>query len=313
MKYIRPVLNLLSSFRLFFFLCLALAAAFVYQTLFNSGAAVYGSAWFAALGVLLAANIAACSLRRVRTAPAHFTLLHAGLVVVILGAFATRFYRFEASLPLRAGEEFSLAYTEGASYKLPFSVKLESFRLEYYAEPLGRLTVAENGVRRVYDAKDGLTIKVPGCGAVLKVLRVVRDFGLTRKNEVIEKSPYWHNPAVQLETTYAGKKKKAWFFANFPSMHAPGLPFELFYSLEQAEIKNFYSAVVIRPAAGPEVRAELGVNQPLKFDGYTLYQTSYDPADARYSLLTVTRDSGVWAVYAGFLMLLTGVLLWLRN
>ncbi|HAT73061.1 MAG TPA: hypothetical protein DCS63_09625 [Elusimicrobia bacterium] len=305
------MIKFLSSLRLFFAICLALAAAFVYQTLFNRGAPVYGAPWFAALGALTAVNIAACALKRTRTASAHFLLIHAGLVIVILGAFATRFFRFEASLPLRTGVPSDTAYAGDTAYKLPFLVTLEDFRLEYYAEPLGRITVEADGSRKVFDAREGAVVEGPG-SASIKILRAVRDFGLTAKNEVVEKSPYWHNPAVQLEVIANGKKRKLWFFSNFPAMHAQALPFDIFYALEQAEIKNFTSAVTVKPASGPEIRAEIAVNKPLRTGGYTLYQTSYDPAEAGYTLLTATRDRAVWVVYAGFALLLIGVLLWLR-
>ncbi|OGR68363.1 MAG: hypothetical protein A2081_02100 [Elusimicrobia bacterium GWC2_61_19] len=306
------MIKFLSSLRLFFAVTLALGAVLIYQTLFNRGAPVYGTPWFAALGVLAAANIAACALGRARTASARFLLLHTGLVVIILGAFLTRFYRFEAELPLRAGETTDTAYAGTAAYKLPFSVTLEDFSLEYYAEPLGRITVETDGSREVFDAKEGTVIEVPGL-APIKVLRAVRDFGLTAGNKVIEKSPYWHNPAVQLELKSGGKTRKLWFFSNFPAMHAQTLPFGVFYAVEQAEIKNFTSAVALKTAAGRELKAKISVNRPFKVDGYTLYQTSYDPAEAGYSLLTATLDRGAWVVYAGFAMLLMGVLLWLRK
>jgi hypothetical protein len=170
------------------------------------------------------------------------------------------------------------------------------------------ITVEEGGRNYILSSKEGAVIKTPG-GASLKVLRLLHDFGLTGKNEVVEKSPYWFNPAVQLEIGLGGKKKKLWFFGNFPGMHGQDLPFLVTYSLEQAEIKSFASSVTVKP----DVRAEIAVNKPLRMDGYTLYQTSYDPADATYSLLTVTRDRGLWVVYAGFVLLLTGVLLWLRK
>jgi cytochrome c biogenesis protein ResB len=273
---------------------------------------VYGAPWFAALGLLLAANIAACAFSRGKGARLHYVLLHAGLVVVIAGAFVTRLRRFEAQLPLHKGAAAELAQTASAAYRLPFSVELEDFRIDYYAEPMGRLVLEEGGARKVFDAKEGLVLR-PAAGGTVKVLRLVKDFGLTAKNEVVEKSPYWFNPAVQVELVSGGKKKKLWFFSNFPGMHGGSLPFELYYSIEQAEIKGFTSAVVITSADGKTVRGEIGVNRPLKFGGYTLYQTSYDPADAAYSLLTVTMDRGAWVVYAGFGLVLIGVLLWLRK
>lgn len=306
------MLKAVSSLRLFFSLAALLAAAFVYQTIFNKGASIYSSAWFSALGLALAVNIAACSLRRIKTAKPYFTFLHAGLIIIILGSFASRHYRFEAQLPLHAGETSSLAYTDNASYRLPFSVELKNFSVEYYAEPVGRLTIEEDGVTGTADAKEGAVIKTPG-GEPVKILRLVRDFGLTAKNEVVEKSPYWFNPAAQLEIQAGPRKKKLWFFSNFPGMHAQDLPFRIRYGLEGTDIKDFSSSVTVRTAGKPDISAEIAVNKPLRVGGYKLYQTSYDPADAGYSLLTVTMDRGAWLVYAGFAMLLIGIFLWLRK
>lgn len=307
------MLNFFSSLRLFFALCLALGAVFVWQTLFNKGPSAYGSAWFMALGALLAANIAACSARRLRAASPSFLLIHAGLVLVILGGFATRFLRFEAQLPLRAGAESDRVYAGNAVYQLPFSVKLESFRLDYYGEPYGVLTVMGEGGGRDFPVTEGSEISLPEHGARIKTLKLARDFGLTEKKEVRDKSPYWHNPAAQLEISLEGKKKKLWFFANFPGMHRSELPFHLFYRLENAHIKNFTSAVLVRPAGAEAFSAEISVNKPLRTLGYTIYQSSYDPAEASYTLLTVTRDRGLWAVYAGFAALLCGIFLWLKK
>ncbi|MCM2267768.1 MAG: cytochrome c biogenesis protein ResB [Elusimicrobiales bacterium] len=304
------MLKALASLRLFYVLCLALAGAFLYQTLVNRGAPVYGSWWFSALGALTAANIAACAFTR-RRSSAHYLLIHAGLVVVIAGAFATRAFRFEASLPLRTGQASALAYSGRDAYKLPFEVKLEDFRLEYYREPVGVLLVEDGGERETFAAEEGAVIRT--ASAEIKVLRLARDFGLNSGREVVEKSPYWLNPAARLEIKAGGKTHKLWTFANFPGMHAQDLPVRVAYALEQAEIKNFTSLVSVKNADGSEVKAEIAVNRPLRRGGYTLYQTSYDPADARYSLLTVTRDRGAWVVYAGFALLLPGLLLWLRK
>ncbi len=307
------MLNFISSLRLFFALCLALGLVFAWQTLLNRGPSLYGSPWFLALGALLAANIAACSARRARTAPLSFLLIHAGLVIVILGGFGSRFLRFEAQLPLRAGSESDRVYAGNAVYQMPFSVKLESFRLDYYGEPAGMVTVMDADGSRDYPVEEGSVISLPERGAEIKVLRLARDFGLNAKNEVTDKSPYWHNPAARLEISLGGKKKTLWFFAKFPGMHRAELPFHVFYRLENADIKNFTSAVLVRPEGGEAFSAEISVNKPLRAMGYTIYQSSYDPAEASYSLLTVTRDRGLWAVYLGFAALLAGIFLWLKK
>lgn len=307
------MLKIFASLHLFFALCLALGSVFIYQTIFNAGPPVYGSPWFAALGALLAANVAACAGRRLRTASASFLFIHAGIVLVILGAFASRALRFEAELPLRTGTESDRVYSGNAVYQLPFSVKLVDFRLEYYGEPSGKLTIRDEAGGTDFPVKEGTELKLPAKGAEIKVLRLARDFGLTGKNEVADKSPYWHNPAAQVEITTGKKKEKLWLFANFPGMHREGLPFHISYGLENADIKNFTSAVLVRPSGGAAFSAEISVNKPLRTGGYTLYQSSYDPAEAGYSLLTVARDRGLWAVYAGFAALLTGLFLWLKR
>ncbi len=312
-KLFAAMLRALSSLRLFFILSALLAAAMLFETLFNRGASVYGTAWFAGLGLALAANIAVCSLRRIRTAPTHFTLLHLGLVGVIAGAFLTRYTRFEAELPLYSGAATDSVDALDGIYRLPFSVRLEDFRLEYYAEPQGRLTVwDEQGQPLRVAAQPGASVRTSG-GVTVTVRQTRKDFGLNARREAVEKSPYWNNPAAQVEVASGADTRAFWVFSNFSGMGAPASPVRLSYAVEGAEIRDFISRVTIRSAGGEETRGEIRVNRPLKHAGYTLYQTSYDPADAGYTLLTVTRVRGLWMVYSGFAALLLGVGLWLRR
>ena len=300
------MLRFLSSLRLFYGLCGLLAASFVYQTLFNRGESVYGTAGFAALGLALAGNIAACTARRMRTAPWHFTMLHVGVIVVIAGAFLTRYTRFEAELPLRAGQTSDSVYTPEAVFRLPFAVTLDEFRLEYYAEPRGWMTVEEGGRMVRVEAHPGAELKTKS-GATLAVLQVRRDFGMNARHEVVDKSAFWLNPAIQVCVKDSSGPRTFWVFSRFAGHAVPNLPFRVAYTVEGADVRDFTSRVTLKSAAGTEARGEIRVNHPLHFSGYTLYQTSYDPADVGYTLLTVTRVRGLWVVYVGFVALLLGV------
>jgi cytochrome c biogenesis protein ResB len=303
----------LSSLKLFYGLCGLLAAAFVYQTLFNKGPSVYAAAWFSSLGLLLAFNIAACAGRRAGAAPLHYLLIHSGLVLVLLGAFSSRAFRFEAQMPLRAGEAASLAGEGKHLYRLPFSVQLKDFRIEYHAAPRGVLEVRQGTNLRELPAVPGAALKDPPPGTSLEVVSLLNDFGLSGGGAAKNKSPYWNNPAAQVRLGLGGKKKTLWVFSNFPGMHGGEYPFTLSLKIAGADIKGFVSSVTVTPAEGAPFDAEIAVNKPLRTGGYTLYQSSYDPADAGYSLLTVTRDRGAWIVYAGFAGLLAGILLWLKK
>lgn len=305
------MLKALSSLKLFFGLCLALAAVFCWQTLLAPAASPYASWWFSALGALLALNVGACAARRARHASAAYLLIHSGVILVLLGALASRAFRFEGDMPLKVGAESSYVYSGNSVYKLPFTVRLENFRIDYYREPRGLLTIADRDMRREIEAVPGLELE--HAGVKIRVLRLLRDFALDPKGQAGDKSPYWHNPAAELELDRGGKKARLWFFAEFPGMHREQLPFSLSYSLANAEVKDFTSSVLITPDGGHAFRGEVSVNRPLRVAGYSLYQASYDPADAGYALLKAARDRGLWAAWAGFALLLAGVLLWLRD
>ena len=49
------------------------------------------------------------------------------------------------------------------------------------------------------------------------------------------------------------------------------------------------------------------VNHPLKFNGYTFYQSGYNPNDPSWTSLEVVRDPGVPLVYGGFVSLICGL------
>ena len=57
------------------------------------------------------------------------------------------------------------------------------------------------------------------------------------------------------------------------------------------------------------------VNKPLHYGGYHFYQSSYDDKEGLYTVLSVTSDTGLYLVYAGYLMLSVGVFwhFWLRK
>jgi cytochrome c biogenesis protein ResB len=85
------------------------------------------------------------------------------------------------------------------------------------------------------------------------------------------------------------------------------LPFMLFFDYRE-RVKSYVSEITILDGAGREVKkAALKVNQPLTHRGYTIYQSSYDRESHGWTGLQVVADPGLWVVYAGFALLLAGV------
>jgi hypothetical protein len=75
----------------------------------------------------------------------------------------------------------------------------------------------------------------------------------------------------------------------------------------KGQIKDYLSDLVVMEGEEPVARKTIEVNHPLHHGGYHLYQYDYDKERGRYSILLVKSDSGLWTVYAGFLLLAAGV------
>jgi len=80
-------------------------------------------------------------------------------------------------------------------------------------------------------------------------------------------------------------------------------------------IKDYVSDVSIIENAKEVEHKTIEVNHPLHYRGYHFYQHSYDPDQLNYSILFVRSDSGLYIVYAGFLLVSIGsiVRFWFVN
>ncbi|MGA2192094.1 MAG: cytochrome c biogenesis protein ResB [Nitrospirota bacterium] len=76
-------------------------------------------------------------------------------------------------------------------------------------------------------------------------------------------------------------------------------------------IKNLASSVRITGDGKELCREVITINSPLKFGGYTIYQTAYsrDPRGRYYSGFEIVKDPGLPLVWAGFALLLAGLIL----
>jgi len=79
-------------------------------------------------------------------------------------------------------------------------------------------------------------------------------------------------------------------------------------------VKNYISDVTIIENGKASDNKIIKVNHPLRYGGYDIYQYSYD-SQGRYTILLVTSNSGLYAVYAGYWILCLGLVwqLWFKN
>lgn len=94
---------------------------------------IYGSWWFCSLWAVMAASGVAWLLRR-RVRKARVWLLHASLLVILLGALLTHLTASSGMLHLRCGEtaQFFMCQDDGSPRRLPFSVRLDQFTINYH-------------------------------------------------------------------------------------------------------------------------------------------------------------------------------------
>ena len=59
---------------------------------------------------------------------------------------------------------------------------------------------------------------------------------------------------------------------------------------------------------GITMKKKISMNNPLKYRGYSLFQSSYVPGAVETTVLSVRKDPGVPLVYSGFLIVLAGVI-----
>ena len=156
---------------LFFIICLVLAAATCLEQARGTAEAhrlVYGTWWFMLLWALAAAVSLAVLLRRkLYRRPSAF-LLHAALLLILLGALLTRLTAESGTLHLRLDETLRRPVPEGAhAGALPFDITLTAFAVEHHP-----------GTSAAADYRAELTIEGDAAEQhVLSMNRIVRTHG----------------------------------------------------------------------------------------------------------------------------------------
>jgi len=142
-KFLRILSSLKLAVALLILLLISLAIGTIVETRTSTetaGVLVYYSWWFIGLQVLLVVNIAMSmaalfpwTKRRI-----GFVITHASLLIIMLGAALTYFFKIEGRLFIWEGESASVIIQRDAqgnvvsSRELPFTVKLDNFVLETY-------------------------------------------------------------------------------------------------------------------------------------------------------------------------------------
>ena len=126
-------------------------------------------------------------------------------------------------------------------------------------------------------------------------------------------------PAMELLVECEGRRLRHWFLPAEDDPYVTvdlgplvsgndepaqdGAQTTLFLVKPTGPIRDYFSELSVLKD-GKQVAAKvIQVNDPLHWGGYHFYQADYDKQAGRYTVLSVTSDSGLLAVWAGFVLL----------
>jgi len=197
-------------------------------------------------------------------------------------------------------------------HELPFHIRLNVFLITYY--DTGNLTVWA-GEDAIWSglATEGCEIKLPGDYGTIIPLQSFNSFQISEKGVAIDVESRQANPALQvLVKRPDGIEQKHYVFEYYgPVSKEEG--FDMSY---RRVISDYISELEIIKDGKVVLRKNIEVNDPLYYGGYYFYQSSYRTPHQDFpwaTVLSVTSDSGLYCVFAGFFALCAGVIyhLWI--
>ncbi len=189
--------------------------------------------------------------------------------------------------------------------QLPFSIALKDFRIEYY-EPQYLYIESIQGDIWNLPVKAGEEYKLGKGFGSLKIVRVFENFKIGLNRTVTDDPNTGFNPALEVKvTTPAGLELTRYVFdSSRPFMY----PNDELYMAYERSIRDYISSVQVVQGNNVVAEKDIEVNHPLHFGGYHFYQQAYDTQTGQYTILMVVSDTGLSAVYYGFILLCLGVI-----
>jgi hypothetical protein len=280
---------------------------------------IFHSLWFAGFIALFFAAVLNSALLRwpVKLRNAGFFTCHVGLLTSLVGAGASAAFAVKGRVDLHAGGQTARqvmatknGVPTGQVVPLGFDLRLDKFDLVRYS-PEYRVAYYElvgDGARlkASFDigtdelASERVLHKrhlLPS-GDSFRIKKLQLDVGGSGTE--------LRNPAVVLEVTADGDTRETGQMLAAKQDYVRTRRGALVFERREDEVKAFQSQVTAFAGATVQ-KAQVNVNDPFTFNGWTFYQVNYDPKDPTYSGLEAVRDPGVNLVFLGFAVICLGV------
>jgi hypothetical protein len=258
-----------------------------------------------------------------------FFIAHVGLLTSLAGAGASATLSLRGRIDLHAGGETAthIVLTRGRA-RLPeraalgFDLHLDRFELVNY-EPEFRIGYYEVGtfvdesgqtrptwrLKASFDPDLGRH-RLPS-GDSFRLTGIFPEFQptpdpATGQMRFGTASQEWRNPAVAMQAFAGGRTIEQLLLISAPQAVFLANDRALIFERREQEVKAYVSHVTA-VKDGKTTSRKITVNDPMTFNGWTLYQVNYNPADPTYSGLEAVYDPGVSWVFLGFFLICVGV------
>ncbi len=225
---------------------------------------------------------------------------HASILLVLIGGLIGSM-GMVGTVNIYAGDYADRFYDWGSGKEKPLNFRLyvDKFTLEHY--PVGmKVNVRDSNTGAMlgtFNAIEGKFFSIPGTKLKIKP----KNADMERREAILD--------------IYNGENFLGSYDTGAPDggLAAPPSLGYIFTvgSFNGPVLKNIASSVRIVKDGREADRAVIEINNPMEYDGMTIYQTSYarDALGRYYSGFQLVEDPGVPVVWAGFILLLAGLFL----
>lgn len=239
-----------------------------------------------------------------------FFLNHFGLWLIIVSASlgagqVMRIYtQSYLNIPTQKAEN------ETNIFKLPFTIELKNFSIDYYMPKLAIVNPHSGAFLNEKTPLTDTTNTIQFNNWKIKTKKIIRNAHIINDSIVELKKPYSINAALIEAENKQGQSVIGWI-SNKGTLYTP-----------KALALNQHTALVLLPPEPEKFQSIITlnnnhtdtviVNKPIQYNGWKIYQQSYDEkkgAWSDYSLLELVYDPWLPVVYVGIYLLLGGSLL----
>ncbi len=246
-----------------------------------------------------------------------FFLNHAGLFLIIAAGSLGTGDLLRLSIPVNEGSITNIGVRgDNHKFAIPFHIELNQFSIDQYPPELmlydgktGKALLEEGG--QLPFIKEGRQGKLHDLEFTVKEYY---DKAVFRDSLFIESPVFGSTHAARLAVRYNGSTYSGWVSPGNFMHEARYLFIDGKYVLAALEPKvlKYQSDITIYKNQTPQVENVLvEVNKPFKYEGWTIYQHSYDARLGRWSrrsVFEVSRDPWLPVVYTGIFMMIAGAL-----